>query len=179
MPADQHGSLRGSAEREPLVPGLVDRLLRAGLGDEAAEPLASPLPRVRPRDALRAVLVPGELAELLQLGDRALRIEPHPEETLTRPIRLAVWDALRDRSADRLAGSPSAGLVLVLLGGLWALWEGYKWLWERTGWTRPFRVDDTDDPAPARHRRAARRADARGEPLSARFMLDAALFTAK
>ena len=34
------------------------------------------------------------------------------------------------------------GLVFVLvLGGFWALWEGYKWLWERTGWTKPFRVN--------------------------------------
>src|SRR4026209_810195 len=38
-------------------------------------------------------------------------------------------------------------LVFVLvLGGLWALWEGYKWLWERTGWTRPFPVDDLTLP---------------------------------
>ena len=38
-------------------------------------------------------------------------------------------------------------LVFVLvLGGLWALWEGYKWLWEETGWTRPFRVNDLTMP---------------------------------
>ena len=35
---------------------------------------------------------------------------------------------------------------MLVLGGLWALWEGYKWLWERTGWTRPFSVDDLTLP---------------------------------
>lgn len=39
------------------------------------------------------------------------------------------------------------GLVFMLvLGGLWALWEGYKWLWEETGWSRPFPVDDRTLP---------------------------------
>lgn len=34
-------------------------------------------------------------------------------------------------------------LVFVLvLGGLWALWEGYRWLWQRTGWTKPFAVNE-------------------------------------
>ena len=75
--ADQHGSIRCSAEREPLVPRLVDRLLGTGLGYAAAQPLASLLPRVRPCDALRAVRVTRELTELLQLGDRALRIDAH------------------------------------------------------------------------------------------------------
>ena len=33
-------------------------------------------------------------------------------------------------------------VFLLVLGGLWALWEGYKWLWESTGWTKPFRVNE-------------------------------------
>jgi len=37
-------------------------------------------------------------------------------------------------------------VFVLVLGGLWALWEGYKWLWERTGWTRPFSVDDLTLP---------------------------------
>ena len=37
-------------------------------------------------------------------------------------------------------------VFVLVLGGLWALWEGYKWLWERTGWTRPFRVNDLTLP---------------------------------
>lgn len=35
------------------------------------------------------------------------------------------------------------GVVFILvLGGLWALWEGYRGLWLRTGWTKPFAVND-------------------------------------
>jgi NitT/TauT family transport system permease protein len=37
-------------------------------------------------------------------------------------------------------------VFLLVLGGIWALWEGYKWLWERTGWTKPFEVDDLTMP---------------------------------
>jgi NitT/TauT family transport system permease protein len=37
-------------------------------------------------------------------------------------------------------------VFMLVLGGLWALWEGYKWLWEETGWTRPFRVNDLTMP---------------------------------
>jgi NitT/TauT family transport system permease protein len=33
-------------------------------------------------------------------------------------------------------------VFLLVLGGLWALWEGYRWLWLRTGWTKPFAVND-------------------------------------
>ena len=38
---------------------------------------ARPLPRLGPGDALRAVLVAGELAELLQVGDGAAGVERH------------------------------------------------------------------------------------------------------
>ena len=38
-----------------------------------------------------------------------------------------------------------ATFVLVL-AVLWGAWEGYKWLWETTGWTWPFLVDDTTMP---------------------------------
>ncbi|MEP6892890.1 MAG: ABC transporter permease subunit [Gaiellaceae bacterium] len=37
-------------------------------------------------------------------------------------------------------------VFLLVPCGLWALWEGYKWLWEATGWTRPFRVSDLTLP---------------------------------
>ena len=35
---------------------------------------------------------------------------------------------------------------MLVLGGLWALWEGYKWLWERTGWTQAVSRDDLTMP---------------------------------
>src|SRR5918911_627754 len=37
-------------------------------------------------------------------------------------------------------------LFVSVLAALWGLWEGYRWLWMRTGWTWPFRVDDTSMP---------------------------------
>ena len=35
---------------------------------------------------------------------------------------------------------------VLVVGAIWALWEGYKWLWQTTGWTWPFAVDDTTMP---------------------------------
>jgi NitT/TauT family transport system permease protein len=77
------------------------------------------------------------------------------------------------------SGVARVTVLLLVLAGLWALWEGYRGLWESTGWTKPFRVNSTTMPhlhdivgalfSPIRE----------GEPLLARYMLDAALFTAK
>jgi NitT/TauT family transport system permease protein len=69
-------------------------------------------------------------------------------------------------------------VLLLVLGALWALWEGYKWLWETTGWTRPFSVDDLT--LPHLHEIVLQL----GEPTSTgddlwRYLLDAALFTGR
>src|ERR687888_61367 len=66
----------------------------------------------------------------------------------------------------------------LVLGGLWALWEGYKWLWERTGWRKPFRVNDVT--MPHLHDIVLQL----GEPTSTGddlwlYLLHAALFTAR
>ena len=89
-----------------------------------------------------------------------------------------MWDALPMGSRVGSA-AVRAGVFLLVLAGLWALWEGYRWLWEELGWTKPFPVNSTTMPhlhdivgtlfEPIRE----------GEPLLARYMLDAALFTAK
>ena len=76
------------------------------------------------------------------------------------------------------AASRIAVFFLVLVG-LWALWEGYRWLWEETGWTRPFPVNDTTMPHLHDIVGALFEPLREGEPVLARFMLDAALFTAK
>ena len=39
-----------------------------------------------------------------------------------------------------------AATLAVVLGGLWGLWEGYRWLWMTTGWTHPFAVSDITMP---------------------------------
>jgi NitT/TauT family transport system permease protein len=69
-------------------------------------------------------------------------------------------------------------VFLLVLAALWALWESYKWLWEETGWTRPFRVDDLT--LPHVHTILLQL----GEPTSTGddlwlYLLRAALFTAK
>ena len=89
-----------------------------------------------------------------------------------------MWDALGVQSRIASAASRIAVFFLVLLG-LWALWEGYRWLWEETGWTRPFPVNDTTMPHLHHIVGALFEPLREGEPILARFMLDAALFTAK
>jgi NitT/TauT family transport system permease protein len=69
-------------------------------------------------------------------------------------------------------------VFLFVLVGIWALWEGYKWLWERTGWTKPFRVSDVTMP----HLHAI--VLQLGEPTSTGddlwlYLLHSALFTAR
>jgi NitT/TauT family transport system permease protein len=84
------------------------------------------------------------------------------------------------RMRSRLGSAAMRVAVLLLvLAGLWALWEGYRSLWEATGWTKPFRVNSTT--MPHLHDIVGALFDPlrEGEPLLARFMLDAALFTAK
>src|SRR5581483_3104117 len=66
VPTEEQRALRVALEREPLVPRLIDLLDRAGVGHRSAEPLACTLPRLGPRDALRPVLVSGEVAQLLR-----------------------------------------------------------------------------------------------------------------
>ena len=56
-----------------------------------------------------------------------------------------MWDALRVQSRIASAAVRVAVFVLVL-AGLWALWEGYRRLWEETGWMRPFPVNGTTMP---------------------------------
>ena len=71
MAADHERVLAALTEREPLVAGLVDLLPGAGRVELDPEPLACRLPGVRPRHALRTVVVAGQLAELPELGDGA------------------------------------------------------------------------------------------------------------
>ncbi len=68
------------------------------------------------------------------------------------------------------------GLVLV---ALWALWEGYRWLWIETGWTKPFVVNATTMPHLHDIVGALFEPIREGEPLLVERLLDAALFTAK
>lgn len=37
-------------------------------------------------------------------------------------------------------------MLVLVLAVLWGLWEGYRWLWIKTGWSWPFTVDSTTMP---------------------------------
>jgi NitT/TauT family transport system permease protein len=82
------------------------------------------------------------------------------------------------RSRIASAASRLAVFVLVLLG-LWALWEGYRRLWQETGWTKPFPVNATTMPHLHDIVGALFEPLREGEPILARYMLEAALFTGK
>ena len=81
VPADQQRPLRGAAEREPLVARPRRSPRRAPVpASFSRSQLARLLPGLRPGDPLGAVVVAGQLAELLELGDGARRIERHESD---------------------------------------------------------------------------------------------------
>ena len=102
--ADQQLPLRAAAQREPLVARLVDLVLEREAGELAAQPLAAALPGLRPRDALRAVLVARELAELAKLVHGAARLERHG------PMLTAPSGVIGNSDGDAAAASARAGL---------------------------------------------------------------------
>jgi NitT/TauT family transport system permease protein len=71
------------------------------------------------------------------------------------------------------------GTLLAVLLALWGLWEGYRWLWMETGWTRPFVVDSTTMPHLHDIVGALFESPQEGGPLLLDLLLDYALFTAK
>ncbi|CAN5665689.1 MAG: ABC transporter permease [Gaiellaceae bacterium] len=71
------------------------------------------------------------------------------------------------------------GTLALVLVALWGLWEGYRWLWMETGWTKPFVVDDTTLPHLHDIVGALFESPQVGGPLLIDLLLDSALFTAK
>ena len=69
------------------------------------------------------------------------------------------------------------GLTLVVLGALWAFWEGYRALWMATGWTRPFVVDNLTMPPVADIVSRLWEPLAVGQPPLIRDLLDKSAFT--
>jgi NitT/TauT family transport system permease protein len=71
-------------------------------------------------------------------------------------------------------------LFVLVLAALWGLWEGYRWLWVREGWSWPFTVDQSTMPHLADVVRALFRHSSSG--TGGRLitqLFHAALFTAK
>jgi NitT/TauT family transport system permease protein len=76
-------------------------------------------------------------------------------------------------------GTGRAALFIVVLGSLWSLWEGYRWLWSQQGWTWPFVVDNTTMPHVHDIFAALARPAQTGGPPLGTLLWHAALFTAK
>ncbi len=174
-PPDEDGAVGLAGEREPLVPGCVDRLDGAALGQQPSEPLARTVPGLGPGDSLRSRRVARELAQLLQLGHGSRPVESHGP-TLTGDFACGMLSRMQSRIVSIAARVAVLGLVLV---ALWALWEGYRWLWIETGWTKPFVVNATTMPHLHDIVGALFEPIREGEPLLVERLLDAALFTAK
>ena len=68
---------------------------------------------------------------------------------------------------------------LVVIVALVAFWEGYKWLWQTTGWGWPFVVNDTTMPHLYSIIQAFWEPTTTGGPPLIRSLLDAAWFTMK
>jgi NitT/TauT family transport system permease protein len=83
-----------------------------------------------------------------------------------------------ERSGARAVASRVAVLALVFVA-LCALWEGYRWLWITTGWTRPFPVDDITMPHLHSIVMQLFEPSRTDGPLLASVLFHSALFTAK
>jgi NitT/TauT family transport system permease protein len=93
-----------------------------------------------------------------------------------RHMATAAAEARETRIVPALGRLATYGLVIA---ALWGAWEGYKWLWETTGWTWPFLVDDTTMPHIHDILNAFREPVTTGGPALIHPLLDAAWFTAK
>jgi len=93
---------------------------------------------------------------------------------VTEPAPLA--RAERAWPIDLLKRVAVTALVLAVL---WAFWEGYRWLWMQTGWTRPFVVDELTMPPLADIVSRLWEPLAEGQPPLIRDLLDKSAFTAR
>jgi NitT/TauT family transport system permease protein len=78
-----------------------------------------------------------------------------------------------------LSALARASVLALVLVGLWGLWEGYRWLWMETGWTRPFVVNSTTMPHIHEIVGALFERTNAGGPLLIDLLFHSALFTAK
>jgi NitT/TauT family transport system permease protein len=76
-------------------------------------------------------------------------------------------------------GLRRVALFPVVLGALWGLWEGYRAVWIKTGWTWPFTVDDTAMPHIHAILAQLFEPSRLNGPLLIGVLFDSALFTAR
>ena len=81
--------------------------------------------------------------------------------------------------ARAMRGSARLASFVLVLAALWALWEGYRWLWIREGRTWPFAVSDITMPHMHLIVRQLFESPTVGGPLLITILWHSALFTAK
>jgi NitT/TauT family transport system permease protein len=86
---------------------------------------------------------------------------------------------LRLGGVEIVPGLRRLGTFVLVLAALCALWTGYKWLWETTGWTWPFAVNDTTMPSISAILGAFGEPTTTGAPPLGQSLLEYAWFTAK
>jgi NitT/TauT family transport system permease protein len=102
-------------------------------------------------------------------------VEAHVGEATARTARASL---LPSRSAVEDAGK-RVGIFLAVLVGLVALWEGYKWVWERFRITWPFEVNERTLPHTYDNVGQLFEPAQRNGPLLISVLWDATQFTAK
>jgi NitT/TauT family transport system permease protein len=92
-----------------------------------------------------------------------------------------VIDTAAAATVDRRAAAVArrVGVAVLVVAALWAFWEGYKWLWQETGWTWPFAVDDGTMPHLSAVFGAFGQPTTTGGPPLRHALLHAAWFTGK
>jgi NitT/TauT family transport system permease protein len=92
---------------------------------------------------------------------------------------IAIGQHERPRAEGVTKGLGRASLFLVVLGALYGLWEGYRWLGIHFGWEHPFPVNETSMPHIHVMVRALFKHTHEGGPLLIGVLWRASLFTAK
>ncbi|MGB2874701.1 MAG: ABC transporter permease subunit [Gaiellaceae bacterium] len=93
---------------------------------------------------------------------------------------MAAEPSVERRAAGITRAAARATMFVLVLGVLWCLWEGYRWLWITAGWNWPFTVDSTTMPHIHDVLRALFRRPTSGVgDILLVQLLRAALFTAK
>ena len=83
------------------------------------------------------------------------------------------------RAPDWRGAASTAGVTVLVVGVLWALWEAYRWLGQRAGITWPFEVNDRTMPHIHEMFGQLFEPSRRNGPLLIDTLFHAALFTAK
>ena len=139
-------------QREPLVARLVDRLARARrprpsrAGTRAPAPTS---PSRRPagrRSASPVSACSSRSSATVREGSSGTRRGYNAASRCGNHTHVTDAGAAATNESRVAGAARRVGVGVLVVAALWGFWEGYKWLWETTGWTWPFAVDDGTMP---------------------------------